>query len=83
MGAHRGYLQASAALKKSEKAVEFYKDRLKKDREDSAVDQYALGLAYTYLSPPDLDRAQKAISKALTVDSSSQALFSSNVRFCF
>jgi CHAT domain-containing protein/Tol biopolymer transport system component/Tfp pilus assembly protein PilF len=82
VGAHRGYLQASAALKKSEKAVEFYKDRLKKDREDSAVDQYALGLAYTYLSPPDLDRAQKAISKALTVDSS-QVFFHQTLGFVF
>jgi tetratricopeptide (TPR) repeat protein len=47
--AHRGYLQASAALKKSEIAVQFYKDRLEKDRKDSAVEHYALGLAYTYL----------------------------------
>jgi len=82
VGAHRGYLQASAALKKSEKAVGFYKDRLEKDRKDSAVDHYALGLAYTYLSPPDLDGAQKAISKALAVDSG-QVFFHQTLGYVF
>ncbi|VAX26664.1 hypothetical protein MNBD_NITROSPINAE05-713, partial [hydrothermal vent metagenome] len=82
VGAHRGYLQASAALKKSEKAVGFYKDRLKNGRKDSAVDHYALGLAYTYLSPPDLDQAQKSISKALAIDSG-QVFFHQTLGFVF
>ncbi len=82
VGAHRGYLQANAALKKSEKAVGFYQDRLKKDGEVSAVDHYALGLAYTYLTPPDLDQAQKEILKALAVDSG-QVFFHQTLGFVF
>jgi CHAT domain-containing protein/Tol biopolymer transport system component/Tfp pilus assembly protein PilF len=66
--AHRGYLQASAVLKKTDKSIQFYHDRLK-ERKDSAVDHYALGLAFTYLSPPDLAQAEKAISQALAIDS--------------
>jgi len=82
VGAHRGYLQASAVLKKSEKAVQFYKDRLEKDRKGSAVDHYALGLAYTYLSPPELDQAEKAISKALDIDSQ-QVFYHQTLGFVF
>ena len=82
VGAHRGYLQASSALKKSEKAVQFYKDRLEKGRKDSAVDHYALGLAYTYLSPPDLDQAEKEISQALAIDSQ-QVFFHQTLGFVF
>ncbi|MFQ5449767.1 MAG: CHAT domain-containing protein [Nitrospinaceae bacterium] len=65
--AHRGYLDASARLKKVEKAIGFYKNRLKV-REDSAVDRYALGLAYTYLDPPGLDAAEREISKAIAIN---------------
>jgi CHAT domain-containing protein/Tol biopolymer transport system component/Tfp pilus assembly protein PilF len=66
--AHRGYLQAAAALKKIDPAIRFYKDRLK-SRKDSAVDHYALGLAYTYLSLTDLAQAEKSVSQALAIDS--------------
>jgi CHAT domain-containing protein/Tol biopolymer transport system component/Tfp pilus assembly protein PilF len=66
--AHRGYLQAGAALKKTANAIQFYRDRLQ-ERKDSAVDHYALGLAYTYLSPPDLTQAEQAISQALAINS--------------
>ena len=64
--AHRGYLQATAALGK--RAVRFYQDRVK-SRPDSAVDHYALGLALTYLNPPALDEAQAEIGKALQLNS--------------
>jgi CHAT domain-containing protein/Tol biopolymer transport system component/Tfp pilus assembly protein PilF len=66
--AHRGYLQASAVLNKTAHAIQFYKNRLQKSK-DSAVDHYALGLAYTYLSPPDLAQAEKSVSQALAIDS--------------
>ena len=68
--AHRGYLQASAALGK--KAVQFYQERLK-TRQDSAVEHYALGLAFTYLNPPALDEAEAEIGKAL--EQNSQEVF--------
>jgi len=64
--AHRGYLQASSALGKSE--VRFYQDRLK-TRQGSAVEHYALGLALTYLTPPALDEAEVEIGKALAQNS--------------
>ncbi len=82
VGAHRGYLQANAALKKSETAVQFYKERLEKDRKDSAVDHYALGLAYTYLSPPDLNKAEKSIARALATDSQ-QVFYHQTLGFVF
>ncbi|MBT3511209.1 MAG: tetratricopeptide repeat protein [Nitrospina sp.] len=62
--AHRGYLQANAALGKS--AVRFYQERL---RSGSAVDHYALGLALTYLNPPALEEAEAEIGKALAQNS--------------
>ena len=61
---HRGHVEASSALKRIDKAIEFYESRLK-NSPSSAVDHYAIGLAYTYLSPPDLDAAEKEISLAL------------------
>ncbi|MBT5869791.1 MAG: CHAT domain-containing protein [Nitrospinaceae bacterium] len=61
--AHRGYLQASAALGKSSQAVKFYRDRLQSKKD--AVDHYALGLALTYLNPPSLDEAEVEMGKAL------------------
>ena len=64
--AHRGYLQASAALGKE--SVQFYHERLK-TRQDSAVEHYALGLAFTYLNPPALDEAEAEIAKALAQNS--------------
>ena len=64
--AHRGYLQASAALGKNE--VGFYRNRLK-TRRGSAVEHYALGLALTYLNPPALDEAELEIGKALAQNS--------------
>ncbi|MBC8286929.1 MAG: CHAT domain-containing protein [Nitrospinae bacterium] len=64
--AHRGYLQASAALGKY--GVRFYRDRLK-TRQDSAVEHYALGLALTYIDPPALDEAEAEIGKALAQNS--------------
>lgn len=64
--AHRGYLQASAALGKE--SVRFYKERLKV-RQDSAVEHYALGLAFTYLNPPALGEAEAEIAKALAQNS--------------
>jgi CHAT domain-containing protein len=66
--AHRGYLQAASALKKSADAVNIYKKRVG-TRSDSAAELYALGLAYTYLTPPTLDAAEKEIGKALTQNS--------------
>jgi CHAT domain-containing protein/Tfp pilus assembly protein PilF len=66
--AHRGYLQATAALGKSSQAVQFYRDRLKSGQV-SAVDHYAMGLALTYLNPPALDEAETEIGKALTQNS--------------
>ena len=66
--AHRGYLQAVAALGKSPQSVRFYRDRLK-SRPGSAVDHYALGLALTYLNPPALDEAEAEIGKALQKNS--------------
>ena len=75
--AHRGYLQAASALKKSEQAVKLYQDRVK-NNPDSGVEHYALGLAYTYLNPPDLDQAQSEISKALAKNSQ-QVFFHQNI----
>lgn len=66
--AHRGYLQAAATLKKSEQAIKFYQERVKKNP-DSAAELYAMGLAYTYLDPPALDEAELEISKALAINS--------------
>ena len=66
--AHRGYVEASAVLKKIDKAIQFYQERLK-NAKNSAVDHYALGLAYTYLTPPDLNKAEDEISRALAMDS--------------
>ncbi|MEE9259025.1 MAG: tetratricopeptide repeat protein, partial [Nitrospinaceae bacterium] len=66
--AHRGYIQAAAALGKTGGMVNFYKERLK-TRQKSAVDHYALGLAHTYLDPPDLAEAEKKIGAALEIDS--------------
>jgi CHAT domain-containing protein/Tol biopolymer transport system component/Tfp pilus assembly protein PilF len=66
--AHRGYLQATAALGKSAQAVRFYQDRLKNGK-GSAVDHYALGLALTYQNPPELDEAEAEIGKALAQNS--------------
>jgi CHAT domain-containing protein/Tfp pilus assembly protein PilF len=66
--AHRGYLQASATLRKSAQAVRFYQDRMKSGKE-SAEDHYGLGLALTYLKPPALDEAEAEIAKALMQDS--------------
>ena len=63
--AHRGYIQAGSALKKVQDNINIYRERLKKDP-NSAVDHYALGLAVTYLSPPDLDQAEKEIGIALS-----------------
>lgn len=64
--AHRGYLQASAALGKE--GVQFYQGRLK-TRQGSAVEHYALGLAFTYLNTPALDEAEAEIGKALAQNS--------------
>ncbi|HCG71995.1 MAG TPA: hypothetical protein DE038_01685, partial [Nitrospina sp.] len=66
--AHRGYLKAASALKKSADGVRFYKKRVE-TRPDSPAELYAMGLAYTYLSPPALDEAEKEIGKALTQNS--------------
>ncbi len=66
--AHRGYLQASAILKDVAKTIPYYEKRVKANPE-SAPDHYALGLAATYLDPPDLDRAEKEIGLALGLDS--------------
>lgn len=66
--AHRGYLQAVASLGRSPQAVKFYKDRVK-TKPESAVERYALGLAFTYLDPPALDDAEIEIGKALTQNS--------------
>ncbi|MFQ5671774.1 MAG: CHAT domain-containing protein [Nitrospinales bacterium] len=66
--AHRGYVQAGAALGKIDDAIRFYKSRLGKNG-GSAADHYALGLAYTYLNPPGLDEAEKEIGQALSVNS--------------
>jgi CHAT domain-containing protein/Tol biopolymer transport system component len=66
--AHRGYLQAASALKKSADAVKIYKKRVE-TRSSSAAELYALGLAYTYLTTPALDAAETEIGKALTQNS--------------
>ncbi|MZH04455.1 MAG: CHAT domain-containing protein [Nitrospinae bacterium] len=66
--AHRGYLQATSALKKNEPAVKLYQERVKKNP-DSAVELYSLGLAYTYLDPPALEEAEAEISRALSKNS--------------
>ncbi|GJL77674.1 MAG: hypothetical protein NPINA01_06630 [Nitrospinaceae bacterium] len=79
--AHRGYLQAAAALKKIDSAVQFYKERLK-NRKDSAVDHYALGLANTYLSPPDFEQAEQSVSQALEIDSQ-QVFFHQTLGYIF
>ena len=81
VAAHRGYLQAAAALKKTDQSIQFYKDRLKENK-DSAVDHYALGLAYTYLSPPDLKNAEKSITQALAIDSQ-QVFFHQTLGYVF
>ena len=65
--AHRGYIQAGAALNKVSDNINFYRDRLKANP-DSAVDHYALGLSLTYLTPPDLNQAEKEIGTALSKD---------------
>jgi CHAT domain-containing protein/Flp pilus assembly protein TadD len=62
--AHRGYLQAAAALKKIDPAIQFYEKRLK-SKEALTVDRYALGLAQTYLDPPDLEESRENIERAL------------------
>ncbi|MCH8156459.1 MAG: tetratricopeptide repeat protein, partial [Nitrospinae bacterium] len=67
MEGHRGHVETSAVLKRIDKAIKFYEERLKKSPE-SAVDHYALGLARTYLSPPDLDGAEKEIGIALELN---------------
>ncbi len=66
--AHRGYLQAASVLKKSADAVKVYKKRVE-THPDSATELYALGLAYTYLTPPALDVAEAEIGKALAQNS--------------
>ncbi len=66
--AHRGYVQAEASLKRTQHAIEFYQKRIAVER-PSAEDQYALGLAHTYLSPPDLDTAEKWIRQAMRLNS--------------
>ena len=66
--AHRGYVQAGAALGKIADAIRFYKKRLQKNG-GAAADHYALGLAYTYLDPPGLDDAEKEIVRAVSIDS--------------
>jgi CHAT domain-containing protein len=66
--AHRGYLSAQAALGQAAQAVAFYKERVR-ENETSAVEAYALGLAYTYLDPPGLDAARREISRAILQDS--------------
>lgn len=71
--ARRGYLRAASALKKSAQALKFCQERVK-ENPDSAVERYALGLAYTYLEPPALDAAEVEISKALA-QNSQQAFF--------
>lgn len=65
--AHRGYLQSSAALGKTGEGVAFYEERLK-TRSNSAVEHYGLGLAYTYLNPPALAKAEEEIETALVMD---------------
>ncbi|MBI4389853.1 MAG: CHAT domain-containing protein [Nitrospinae bacterium] len=66
--AHRGYIQGHAVLKKIDQVVPFYKTRLAANGK-SAVDHYALGLAYTYQDPPALDAAEDGIARALTLNS--------------
>ncbi|MBC8284904.1 MAG: tetratricopeptide repeat protein, partial [Nitrospinae bacterium] len=61
-------MQAESAFKKTEQAVKLYQERVK-ENSNSAVEMYALGLAYTYLDPPALNEAETEISKALTQDS--------------
>jgi CHAT domain-containing protein/tetratricopeptide (TPR) repeat protein len=68
VAAHRGYLRAASALKKSVPAVQLYQSRVK-EHPESAAELYALGLAYTYLDPPALDKAETEISKALAKNS--------------
>ncbi len=65
--AHRGYVQAEATLKRTAQALEFYQKRVDVEQ-PTAVDQYALGLAYTYLDPPDLKSAEKYIRQALRLN---------------
>lgn len=65
---HRGYIQADATLKQIEQAIQFYENRLKANP-GSGVDHYALGLARTYLDPPDLGNAESEISQALAANS--------------
>lgn len=66
--AHRGYIQSQAALKKAAQLVSFYKSRVAGNPK-SAVDHYALGLAYTYLEPPDLEASEREVGEALVLDS--------------
>ncbi len=66
--AHRGYLQAKASLGEVNQTVKFYKDRTKV-KDALPAEHYALGLAYTYLTPPNLKEAENEIDQALTADS--------------
>ncbi|QPJ60538.1 MAG: CHAT domain-containing protein [Candidatus Nitronauta litoralis] len=66
--AHRGYVQAEASLKRIQHAIDFYNKRIAVEN-PAAEDQYALGLAHTYLSPPDLDTAEQWIRKAMRLNS--------------
>lgn len=68
VAAHRGYIESHARLKQISQVIQFYKARLA-NPVNAAVDHYSLGLAYTYLMPPDLDAAEREVGEALILDS--------------
>ncbi len=67
--AHRGYILAKASLGQVNQTIKFYKDRTSKVKDALPAEHYALGLAYTYLTPPNLKDAEREIDQALTADS--------------
>ncbi|MBI4829674.1 MAG: tetratricopeptide repeat protein, partial [Nitrospinae bacterium] len=57
--AHRGRVEALAALGRAKESVAVY------EKETTPAGRYALGLALTYLAPPDLARARGAVEEAV------------------
>ncbi len=65
--AHRGLIQSYVALGETDKVLGEYEAALK-EFPDEPVYLYSLGLALTYLNPPDLDRSSDLIREAISKD---------------
>ncbi|MDP6625854.1 MAG: tetratricopeptide repeat protein, partial [Nitrospinota bacterium] len=81
--AHRGLIRSYATIKKIDKIIEEYKKKVNKSLGTAAkpgpgeakqespahVEIYSLGLALTYLDPPQLDDAIDLIKQSITLNS--------------